>query len=317
MSQQPQVCVYCDESLASYGFGHGHPFGPDRLSAFRHRLEQEHLIGRLCLCASIQATREDLERFHTRSYIDRLETLSAAGAGLLDYGDTPAFPGIFEAAATVAGSVLDGIDRLMKGDCRRVFAPIAGLHHARRDQAAGFCAINDCGIAIEALKARYGLDRIVYVDIDAHHGDGVYYAFESDPAVCCADLHEDGHFLYPGTGDALEAGKGAAQGRKLNLPMPPGADDEAFLAVWPQVERLIEQCRPQFILLQAGADSLAGDPITDLAYTPAAHAHAARRLCALADRHCEGRILAMGGGGYNRANLAEAWCAVVEAFLAA
>ena len=128
-------------------------------------------------------------------------------------------------------------------------------------------------------------------------------------------MHEDGRYLYPGTGSMLETGTGEGKGRKLNIPMPPRADDETFCEIWSKVERFVERCEPQFILLQAGADSLAGDPITHLAYSPGAHGHAARRLCAIADRHCDGRILAVGGGGYDRTNLAEAWCAVVQAFL--
>ncbi|MFM1891597.1 MAG: hypothetical protein RLZ44_674, partial [Pseudomonadota bacterium] len=203
------------------------------------------------------------------------------------------------------------------GTTRRAFVPIAGLHHARRDQAAGFCVFNDCGVAIETLRQRYGVQRIAYVDIDAHHGDGVFYAFEDDPGLTIVDLHEDGRYLYPGSGAVGETGKGAAKGSKLNVPMPPGADDSAFFQVWPQVEAFVDRARPQFILLQCGADSLAGDPITHLAYSSSAHHHAAARLCALANRHCDGRLLALGGGGYNLDNLADAWCAVVSAMLEA
>ena len=193
--------------------------------------------------------------------------------------------------------------------------PIAGLHHARRDSAAGFCVFNDAGVAIEALRRRHGVRRIAYVDIDAHHGDGVFYAFEDDPDLIFADTHEDGRFLYPGTGAASETGTGKARGAKLNIPLPPGADDAVFLRAWPEIEEFVRRSRPEFILLQAGADSVAGDPITHLQLTPAAHAHAGARLCALADECCRGRIVALGGGGYNRANLAAAWCAVVAAML--
>jgi acetoin utilization protein AcuC len=317
MGKDNPVCVYYGEGLARYGFGEGHPFGPDRLEAFGRVLRERGLDRRVRIREPVQAPEGALRLFHTSAYVERLRELSEVGEGLLDYGDTPAFPGVYEASAMVAGSVLDGIERLMVGDCRRVFVPIGGLHHARRDRAAGFCAVNDCGIAVEALKSVYGLERIAYVDIDAHHGDGVFYAFEADPTLWFADLHEDGRYLYPGTGSMVETGKGQAQGRKLNVPMPPRAGDETFVEIWSKVERFVDRSEPQFILLQAGADSLAGDPIADLAYTSAAHGHAARRLCALADRHCDGRILAVGGGGYDRTNLAEAWCAVVEAFLEA
>jgi acetoin utilization protein AcuC len=198
-----------------------------------------------------------------------------------------------------------------------VFVPIAGLHHARRDGAAGFCVFNDIGVLIEALRRRHGIRRVAYVDIDAHHGDGVFYGFEDDPDLIFADIHEDGRYLYPGTGAADETGKGAAKDTKLNIPMEPGADDATFHRVWPRVEEFVRAGKPEFIILQAGADSLAGDPITHMLYTPAAHAHAATRLCALADEFCQGRIIATGGGGYDRANLAAAWTNVVEAMLAA
>ncbi len=211
----------------------------------------------------------------------------------------------------VVGSVLDALARIMDGTCRRAFVPIAGLHHATRDSAAGFCVFNDCGVAIETLRQIYGLQRVAYVDIDAHHGDGVFYSFEADPDLAFADLHEDGRYLYPGTGGAEETGSGAGHGMKLNLPMDMQAGDEAFFAAWDRAEAFVDAHAPEFILLQCGADSIAGDPITHLQYTPAAHAHAARRLCALADRHCQGRLLALGGGGYNRDNLARAWTAVL------
>jgi len=270
---------------------------------------------RVQIAAPLQASDTDLLRFHTRDYIQRVKFQSRTGAGYLDGGDTPAFPGVYEAAATVVGTTLDAVAHSVSGAARRAFVPIAGLHHARRDRAAGFCVFNDIGCAIEALRALHGVQRIAYVDIDAHHGDGVYDAFADDPQLIVADLHEDGRFLYPGTGDASETGSGAALGTKLNIPMPPGADDAAFLRVWPRVEEFVRAGRPEIILLQAGADSIGGDPLTHLQYTPAAHAHATRRLCALADELCEGRIVATGGGGYDRAHLAAAWCAVVEALL--
>lgn len=311
------TCVYIGDALGQYGFGAGHPFGPDRLDAFWSRAQELGIDARVSVRAPVSATREDLETFHTSAYIDRVIEQSASGTGYLDCGDTPAVPGIYEAACVVVGCVLDVLGHVMAGECRQAFVPIAGLHHARRDSAAGFCVFNDCGIAIEVLRARYGIKRVAYVDIDAHHGDGVFYSFEADPGLLFADLHEDGRYLYPGTGDVTETGRGAAAGTKLNIPMPPEAGDAQFFAAWAQAEAFIDRHEPEFILLQCGADSIAGDPITHLRYTPAAHAHATRRLCELAGRHCDGRLLAMGGGGYHRGNLARAWCAVVEAMVAA
>lgn len=310
---QPTAILISGPQIAAYGFPGGHPFGPDRHDAFLRELERSECWARLERHAPRPATREELEAFHTPGYIERVMAASRTGHGLLDAGDTPAFPGVYEAAANVVGGTLEALARILAGPIRRAFIPIAGLHHAGRDHAAGFCVFNDCGVAIEVARRRYGIQRTAYVDIDAHHGDGVFYGFEDDPDVADADVHEDGHTLYPGTGDRSETGRGRAAGTKLNLPMPAGAGDAQFLSAFAQVEAYVDAHRPELILLQCGADSLAGDPITHLQYTEAAHAHAAQRLRVLADKHCEGRLLVMGGGGYNRRNLARAWTRVVEA----
>ncbi len=315
MKSPCKVSVYVGESLGRYGFGGGHPFGPERMDVFWRAAREKGIDREVCVCEPVTAERAAIERFHTPAYVERVIGQSQSGSGLLDYGDTPAFQGVYEAAACVVGSVLDAVARLMDGHCRRVFVPIAGLHHARRDRAGGFCVFNDCGVAIETLRSEYGVRRVAYVDIDAHHGDGVFYGFEDDPDLVFADLHEDGRYLYPGTGQADETGRGAAAGTKLNIPMPPGADDAAFLAEWSRVEELLRAARPEFILLQCGADSVAGDPLTHLRYSAAAHAHAARQLCELAEEFCGGRLLALGGGGYDHANIGEAWTAVVRALL--
>jgi len=143
----------------------------------------------------------------------------------------------------------------------------------------------------------------------------MFYGFEEDPDLIFADIHEDGRHLYPGTGAAEETGKGRARGSKLNIPLAPGSDDAEFHRAWQRVEDYLEAARPEFILLQCGADSLEGDPITHLCWTEEAHAAAAASLCRLADKYCEGRIIATGGGGYNRRNIARAWTRVVQSFV--
>ena len=308
------VAVVVSERLARYGFGDGHPFGPDRLAAFLREFSARGLGPRVTLLEPREASDAELASFHSPEYLEFVRERSASGSGLLDAGDTPAFRGVYEAAAGVVGATLSCVEAIMRGDCRQAFVPIAGLHHAARNRAAGFCVFNDCGVAIEQLKRR-GLARIAYVDIDAHHGDGVFYAFEDDPAVVFADLHEDGRYLYPGTGAASETGRGAAAGMKLNLPLPPGADDELFATVWPRVLAHLTKYSPEFIILQCGADSLDGDPITHLRFSPEVHGRAARDLKALAEDVGHGRVLALGGGGYNRTNLAQAWTGVVENLL--
>jgi acetoin utilization protein AcuC len=308
------VGVVVSERLARYGFGDGHPFGPDRLAAFVREFTARGLPQRVAMLEPRQASDAELRSFHTTEYLEFVRERSASGSGLLDAGDTPAFKGVYEAAAGVVGATLASMEAIMQGRCRRAFVPIAGLHHAARNRAAGFCVFNDCGVAIEQLK-QAGLKDVAYVDIDAHHGDGVFYAFEDDARVVFADLHEDGRYLYPGTGAAGETGRGAAVGMKLNVPLPPGADDEVFAQVWPRVLAHLTKFAPEFIILQCGADSIEGDPITHLRFSPEVHGRAARELSTLADELGHGRVLALGGGGYNRTNLAHAWTAVVENLL--
>ncbi|MBI2778515.1 MAG: acetoin utilization protein AcuC [Gammaproteobacteria bacterium] len=310
-----RVCVYLGEGLARYAFPGDHPFGGGRMEAFWDEMMRNGLDGSVTVRAPVMAAQEAIERFHTHTHVERVKAMSARGVGTFDDGDTPAFSGVYEAAAYVVGSTVDAVKRIMERACRRAFVPIAGLHHAARDAATGFCIFNDIGVVIETLRSGYGVRRIAYVDIDAHHGDGVFYAYEADPQVFIVDVHEDGRYLFPGTGAAHETGRGAAAGSKLNIPMPPGAGDSAFLQVWPRIEAFVRYARPEFIILQCGADSLAGDPLANLRYSPASHAHAGARLCEVAEECCEGRVLALGGGGYNLDNLARAWTAVVRALI--
>jgi len=310
-----EVAVVTGERLARYGFPDGHPFGPDRHAAFMREFDARNLALRVQSLEPREASYEELLAFHAPAYVDFVRERSQSGQGFLDGGDTPAYRGVYEAAATVVGATLRAAEAIASGSARRAFVPIAGLHHAARDHAAGFCVFNDCGVAIELLRKRHGMERIGYVDIDAHHGDGVYYAFEEDPQVIFADIHEDGHSLYPGTGAASEQGRGAAYGTKLNLPLAAGADDTAFARVWPAVLTHLRRFEPELILLQCGADSVEGDPITHMRFSPRVHGQAARDLSELAADFGHGRVLALGGGGYNRANIAHAWCAVVEGLI--
>lgn len=312
MKNQHECCVYLGDGLASYGFGNNHPFGPMRHHVFEQAFFKQGLDQKSTILTPVIIDQNTIELFHTHEYVEKVKQQSKLGTGYLDQGDTPAFIGMFEAASTVAGSVCDAIDQLMSGNFKRSFIPIAGLHHARRHVAAGFCVFNDCGIAIEYLRHKHNIKSIAYVDIDAHHGDGVFYSFEDDPDLIFVDVHEDGKHLYPGTGSITETGRGNAKGTKLNIPMPPGANDQLFMKAWPKIEDFLRERKPDFILLQCGADSINGDPITHMAYTESSHAYAAAQLRKLADEYCNGRIIAMGGGGYNHYNIAKTWTAVLS-----
>lgn len=310
-----EVSLYVGEALGKYGFPNGHPFGPDRQDAFWKEALKQGLDRRVRICEPREAARGEIERFHTGEHVGRVDELSQLGQGSIDYGDTPAYPGVYGASANVVGAALEGLEHVMSGACCRTFQPIGGLHHARRGTAAGFCVFNDCGVVIDTLREKYGVKRVAYVDIDVHHGDGLFYPYEDDPDLIYADIHEDGNYLYPGTGHDFERGKGEAEGVKLNVPMQPGSGDKQFYEAWERVVDHVKRFQPEFIVMQCGADSLAGDPLAHLQYTPAAHAHAARSLCGLANEMAGGRIMGFGGGGYHRGNLAQAWCAVLDEFI--
>lgn len=313
MSSQHSCCVYSGEALARYNFGDSHPFGPQRLHAFVNAFHQQQLDKQVDILEPVSCSREQLEMFHDPAYVEKVRRQSLLGTGYLDSGDTPSFIGVYEAACTVVGTSIAATEQLIQGHYKRAFIPIAGLHHARRDSAAGFCVFNDCGVVIQYLRKQYDVRRIAYVDIDAHHGDGVFYSFEDDPDLVFVDTHEDGHYLYPGTGSIEETGRGKAAGTKLNIPLPPGTNDTPFMQIWPKLESFIRRQSPEFIIMQAGADSIEGDPITHLALTEQSHAHVADRLCVLANELCHGRLLVLGGGGYSLDNIAKTWTAVVAA----
>ncbi len=309
------TCVFLGEALAKYGFPGGHPFSPSRHAAYEAALQAAGLLEQCCVRTPQQATDGQLRLFHDSGYIDAVAHCSRSGAGYLDGGDTPAFPGIYEAAATVVGTTVAAVDAVMQGECGQAFNPIGGLHHARRDAAQGFCVFNDIGVAIEHLFSTWALTEILYVDIDAHHGDGVFYPFDKDRRVLFLDYHQHSDTLYPGTGKSHETGGGPAKGRKLNIELMPECGDALFSEQWERGRKFIDQFSPQFVLLQCGVDSLKGDPITNLCLSEAAHAQVTRELIQYAGTHCSGRLVALGGGGYNMENIARGWTAVTQTML--
>ena len=308
------VCVFYGPATELYSFPDGHPLNSARVKSFWGLLkeQEEFLRARIRRCEPVMAEEQDIMRFHSKEYISFVKKASLLGHGYLDAGDTPAFKGVFEASSYVVGSTLLGLNMIMKGSVQHAFNPVGGLHHARRDTAGGFCVFNDAAIAIQLAKEKYGITKLAYVDIDAHHGDGVYYEFEDDPTVYIADIHEDGTYLYPGTGHEYEKGKGTAEGTKLNIPLQPQSGDAEFSAAFSRVQAFITKSQPELIILQCGADGLDGDPLTHLRYSVAAHRLAANWLHEFSHEACQGRLLVLGGGGYNAQNTAQAWVEVVK-----
>ncbi|MEM4310852.1 MAG: acetoin utilization protein AcuC [Nitrososphaerales archaeon] len=304
-----KVGVVIGKELLLYSFPN-HPMRSARIESFWNLFKKEE--SRFIVKNPVMADEEILRLFHDPDYIEFVKKASELGFGYLDYGDTPSFKGVYEASCYVVGSSLLALNMVMKGEVEHGFNPMGGLHHARKDRAGGFCVFNDIGIVINYTRSFYNLKRILYVDIDAHHGDGVFYEYEDDPDLYIIDIHESGRNLYPGSGFEYEKGKGRALNTKINIEMNPYDGDDEFIKRFEEVMSFAEDSKPELILMQCGADGLKGDPITHLRYTPKAHAFTTKKLHALAHKHCKGKLVAFGGGGYNLDNVASAWMEVIR-----
>lgn len=297
------------EAYARFDYGPTHPLRMERLGLTFALMEAYGLtaLPETRVVVPTPAEPAALRGFHTEEY---LEVLRAASAGLeipaparygLGPGDNPIWPGMYEASALACGGSIAAAELVASGEVDRAFAFAGGLHHAMPDRASGFCYLNDAVLAIQALRAR-GL-RVCYIDIDAHHGDGVQFAFYESAEVLTISTHERGDRLFPGTGFVEEMGRGPGLGYAVNLPLHPGTDDavylEAFDAVVPP---LVRAFRPDAVVAQLGIDSHRSDPLTHLGLTVNGFAEALRRILALAPR-----LVALGGGGYDLGNVARAW----------
>ncbi len=267
-----------------------------------------------------------LTRVHSQHYIDAVRAVGgpdgARNQALFEqiYGlgdmDNPIFPGMHEAARTLVGGSIAAAKAIASGRVRRAVNIGGGMHHAMASRAAGFCIYNDCAIAIDWLL-EHGYDRIAYIDIDAHHGDGVEKAFADDPRVLTVSLHQHPATLWPGTGWPTEIGAQAAAGSAANIALMPGIVDSLWLrAFHGVVPSLIAEFKPQIIVSQCGADSHAADPLTDLALSVEGQRAAILAMRDLADKYCEGRWLAVGGGGYGVVNVVpRIWTHLIAAAL--
>lgn len=298
--------IYSD-NYQDYNFSPWHPMKPVRLLLTAGLIkaygitdrENSHIIKpRL-------ATDDELSLVHDLDYIDKVKELSVPGAddatGLhfgLGTGDNPIFPRMHEASATIAGASLLGAEKIMDSELDHAFNVAGGLHHAQHNRASGFCVYNDVAIAIAWLRQNHGA-RVVYIDVDAHHGDGVQNAFYDDPEVMTISFHESGRSLFPGTGFTNETGEGTARGTSVNLPLAPYTADDIFLDAYDAVvPPLVRAFHPDIIVTQCGCDGHWDDPLTHLSLTLKGYKEIWRRMHALAHEVTNGRWLAAGGGGY-------------------
>jgi acetoin utilization protein AcuC len=284
----------------TYDFGPQHPLTPRR---FGPGIDLLRAVGAEPGLAPEPASDSDLMRVHTQRYLSAVKRLSAdpdgpAEAGIGRGGDDPAFAGMHDAAASVAGGSLGAVEAILRGDVEHAFHPGGGLHHAMPDRASGFCIYDDPALAI--ARARDAGLRVLYLDLDVHHGNGVQAIHAADPGVLTISFHESGRYLFPGTGFVNELGWGPAAGTVVNVPLEPGAGDNAWLAaVRGLVPALAAAFGPDLIVSQHGADSHAWDPLAHLRVTTTAMGDAARLIDRLAHGHAGGRWLATGGGGYD------------------
>ncbi|MFF5171024.1 acetoin utilization protein AcuC [Micromonospora sp. NPDC000089] len=294
--------VIWDESLLAYDMGE-HPLDPVRVELTVALARELGVLDRpgVRLVKPEPADDALLTLVHRPDYLDAVRAAPRdplfAGYGL-GTSDNPVFDGMHESSALIVGATVAAAEAVWRGDARRAVNVSGGLHHAMPDRAAGFCVYNDPAVAIARLLD-LGAERIAYVDVDVHHGDGVQEAFYHDPRVLTVSLHETPLALFPGTGFPDETGGPGAEGSAVNVPLPPGTGDagwqRAFHAVVPSVLRAF---RPQLLVTQCGADGHRIDPLADLHLSVDGQRATYLALRALADELCDGRWVATGGGGY-------------------
>jgi len=301
-----RVLFVWDDVLATYGFGNAHPLDPRRLELTLRLIRRLGLLegDDVEVVAPRDATEAELALVHDADYIDAVRHASAqpdaAAAGRYGLGteDVPVVAGMHEASRRIVGSTLTAAEAVMRGEAVRAFSMAGGLHHAHRAQASGFCVYNDLAVAIRWMRREHGV-RVMYLDIDAHHGDGVQAIFYDDPGVLTVSYHESGTHLFPGTGFIDEVGDGEGYGYSVNVPLDAHTDDASFEAAFAAlVPELTEVYSPDVIVMQCGCDAHVLDPLTHLRCTTGLYERLVARVVELADRHCHGRLIATGGGGY-------------------
>jgi acetoin utilization protein AcuC len=297
--------IYSDDFL-TYRFSDTHPFNNKRLELTLDLIRSLGLLAPEHLIPPRKATDEELALVHTPEYIEvvkQADTGSIPPERLEEYGlhteDNPVFPGMHQAATLVVGGTLEAAEAVMSGRTTHALNLSGGLHHALRGKASGFCIYNDASIAIAYLRKKYDA-RVLYIDTDAHHGDGVQWSFYDDPHVMTLSIHETGRYLFPGTGHVYERGTDKGMGTSINVPLDAFTEDDSWLHAFEQVVPLaVREFKPDVILSQNGCDAHRFDPLTHLSATMRIYREMPRRVHQLAHEVCDGRWIAVGGGGYD------------------
>ncbi|RLV56316.1 acetoin utilization protein AcuC [Aeromicrobium phragmitis] len=303
MSDQGRACVVFDEHLTDYDFGPSHPMAPVRVKLTMQLARELGVLDQLDIVGARPCTEDDLALVHTPQYIERVLNLSKhpTHADLsigLGGDDNPVFGGMHEASSLIAGASVEAARLVWTGERSRAINVSGGLHHAMPGRASGFCIYNDLAMAIRWLLDN-GAQKIAYIDVDAHHGDGVQAMFYHDPRVLTVSLHESPQTLFPGTGYSTEVGAKGAEGSAVNVPLPPGTSDAGWLrAFHAVVPPLIREFEPDIIVSQHGCDSHMDDPLTNLMLSVDGQRASYLAVRDLAEELTGGKWIATGGGGY-------------------
>lgn len=267
---------------------------------------QQSSGGQLLLHSAREATEDELATVHSPAYIEYVREMDAKGEGFFDRMDTPAWHGVFRRAAMAAGGTLVGAELIGQGKVKHAFHPAGGLHHAKYEKASGFCIFNDIVLAVRRWQNHYGLKRIAILDVDGHHGDGTQSLLYNEK-VLTVSLHQyDGRF-FPGTGALGERGEGPGLGYSLNLPLPRYTTDEDYFRALEIALLEIESYRPEALIVQYGVDGHFSDRMVGLKLSTRVYERVAERAHELAHHYCDGRMLVVGGGGYEPDAVARCW----------
>ncbi len=314
-----KVGLIYTEDFDKYDFGPDHPLRPLRIELTYSLFKKLGLLENklLEILTPRMSTENEIKMVHTASYVEVVKKLSENPNDRsvqpylygLGPGDNPIFKGMYEASALVCGASLTAADKVWTDDNFRVtFNPAGGLHHAMANKASGFCIFNDIAVAIKHLKKLKKDIRVAYVDIDCHHGDGVQAIFYEDPNVLTVSFHQDGRWLFPGTGFIKESGAGAGEGFSLNFPLLPNTNNKMFLKIFrATVPKILETYRPDILVTQLGVDTYYRDPLTQMGLSLEAYRHTAQTLKTCALEYCNDKWLAVGGGGYLLSVVPRAW----------
>ena len=313
-----RVRVVWSPALLGYDFGVIHPMAPERLALTMRLAEELGLLDRAGVEVVGAEPVDDatLVTVHTPEFVRAVRAASEEGVGDPARGlgteDDPVFAGMHEAAARIVAGTLEAARAVWSGQVEHAVNIAGGMHHAMPGAASGFCVYNDAAVAIRALLAE-GAERVAYVDLDAHHGDGVQAVFYDDPRVLTVSVHESGITLFPGTGPAGDAGLGAAAGTVVNLPLPARTSDAGWLrAVDAVVPAVVREFRPDIVVSQHGCDAHGSDPLSNLDISVDAQRLAASWVHDLAHEVAGGRWVALGGGGYAVVDVVpRAWAHVI------